>query len=58
MQNYYNYINNMKFQSSKTVWLTMQCMKKLLWNVLKDVQIVTYILSGTYFCPNSFEIEN
>ena len=46
----------MKFQYSKTVSFTMQYIKKL-WNV-KNVQNVKYILSDTYFYPNSIKIEN
>ena len=46
----------MNFQSSKTVWFTMQYMK-ILWNFFVDARNVKNILSGTYFCPNSINIE-
>ena len=35
----------------------MQYMRKL-WNFFTDVQDIKYVLWGTYFCPNSIEIEN
>ena len=47
----------MKFQSCKTVWFTMQYMKKL-WIFFINVHNVKYMLSGTYFCPNSIKIES
>ena len=47
----------MKFQSCKTVWFTMQYMKEL-WIFFINVRNVKYILSGTYFYPNSIKIEN
>ena len=47
----------MKFQSCKTVWFTMQYMKKL-WFFLINVLNFKYMLSGTYFCPKSIKIEN
>ena len=47
----------MKFWSSKTVWFTMQSMKKL-WFFFTNVYNVKYILSGTYLCPNFIKIKN
>ena len=53
MQKYYNYINNMKFQSSKTVWFTIKYIKK----TKTDVHNVKYTLSVTYFYPKFIKIE-
>ena len=47
----------MKLQSSEIVFFTMQYMKKLR-KFFKDVQIVKYMLSETYFSTNSMNIEN
>ena len=57
MQTYYNFINNMKFQSSKTVSSTTQYVKKLPIFFI-NANNVKYILSGTYFYPNSIKIKN
>ena len=57
MQTYYNFINNMKFQSSKTVSSTTQYVKKLPIFFI-NANNVKYILLGTYFYPNSIKIKN
>ena len=60
MQKYYNQINNMKFQSSKTVSFTIRLCNT--WKNCKNIFLQMCKMLNIYyqipFCPSSIKIEN